>query len=38
MQKRVVLVGFLGHGKTSLFNKICNKNIEVYYGGESCTR
>lgn len=38
MNKRIVLVGYLGHGKTTLFNKICKKDIKVHYGGESSTR
>ncbi|CAK63694.1 unnamed protein product (macronuclear) [Paramecium tetraurelia] len=36
--KRVVLIGFIGCGKTTLFNKICNTDFKVKQGGQSDTR
>ncbi|CAD8085603.1 unnamed protein product [Paramecium sonneborni] len=37
-QLRVVLLGVLGNGKTSLFNKITSANEPVTYGGKSVTK
>lgn len=36
--KQVVLIGYIGHGKTTLFNKMCKKNQTVTFGGPSVTR
>ncbi|CAD8106049.1 unnamed protein product [Paramecium sonneborni] len=36
--KQVVLIGYIGHGKTTLFNKICKANQPVEFGGPSVTR
>ncbi|CAD8214699.1 unnamed protein product [Paramecium pentaurelia] len=36
--KQIVLIGFIGCGKTTLFNKICNTDCKVKQGGESVTR
>jgi GTPase SAR1 family protein len=35
---RAVVLGACGSGKTSLFNKLCNKNYPTGYGRESKTR
>ncbi|CAD8204869.1 unnamed protein product [Paramecium pentaurelia] len=36
--RQVVLIGYIGHGKTTLFNKICQKKQPVQFGGPSVTR
>ncbi|CAD8112008.1 unnamed protein product [Paramecium primaurelia] len=36
--KQVVLIGYIGHGKTTLFNKICQKKQPAQFGGPSVTR
>ncbi|KAM3132486.1 hypothetical protein pb186bvf_015445 [Paramecium bursaria] len=38
MRRQVVLLGQIGSGKTSMFNKICNTNLKTQAGGDSCTR
>ncbi|CAD8114030.1 unnamed protein product [Paramecium primaurelia] len=37
-KRQIVLTGFLGSGKTTLFNLICNSNQPVRQGGNSLTR
>ncbi|CAD8082464.1 unnamed protein product [Paramecium primaurelia] len=38
MKPRVVMVGTIGCGKTTLLNKICNKNLQTYLGGPQDTK
>ena len=34
---RIVLLGYLGSGKTTLYDRITNANVNVKLGGESVT-
>ncbi|CAD8174757.1 unnamed protein product [Paramecium pentaurelia] len=38
MKPRVVMVGTIGCGKTTLLNKICNKILKTYSGGSQDTK
>lgn len=37
-QNNIILFGEVGSGKTTLINKLCNKNFETREGGYSCTK